>query len=145
MTVKIISRAAIVHQNKVLLVKNIGNKYWSLPGGHWEHESESLKECASRELLEETGVEGILSDMLFSQEFTSKGKKVLEFIWLGSLRDTAAIITSNTIDHSDTDPDSEIEVVKWFDLSEVEKVEIRPLVLFDFIKNKKVERGHIES
>lgn len=50
--------AVAIHEGKVLLGKRIGkigDATWAPPGGHLEY-GESVEDCASRELLEETGL-----------------------------------------------------------------------------------------
>lgn len=142
---KIISRIALQHKDRILLVKNFENEYWSLPGGHWESDLESLKECAIRELKEETGIDGQVNDVLFSQEFTSKGEKVVEFIWKGRLSPHTSIDKKSIIDHTDTDPESEIETVQWFNISDIDEIILRPNSLTQYLKNPNIKRGHIES
>lgn len=51
---KIIVRTIVYYKGKILLVKKQDSNFWHLPGGHLD-ETESLKECALRETLEETG------------------------------------------------------------------------------------------
>ena len=50
--------AVAIREEKILLGKRkgiIGDATWAPPGGHLEY-GESVEECASRELLEETGL-----------------------------------------------------------------------------------------
>lgn len=50
--------AVAIREGRILLGKRrgiIGDATWAPPGGHLEYE-ESVEECASRELLEETGL-----------------------------------------------------------------------------------------
>ncbi|MBS3165575.1 NUDIX domain-containing protein [Candidatus Woesearchaeota archaeon] len=69
--------AALVHDNKILLIKRIkGNYvgYWSLPGGKIEKQ-EHVSEAAVREIAEETGIIsqfkghlGFVSELLIEKE-----------------------------------------------------------------------------
>jgi ADP-ribose pyrophosphatase YjhB (NUDIX family) len=49
------ARAIVLHKNHVLLVRNIGVKYWSFPGGAF-YNSETPEEGVLRELQEELQV-----------------------------------------------------------------------------------------
>lgn len=53
-TPKIDVRAAVFHENKILLVKERDNTGWSLPGG-WADIGQSPGECVIREVKEESG------------------------------------------------------------------------------------------
>ena len=55
-TPKVDVRAAVIVQERILLVKERDDGGWSLPGG-WADVGESAGEAAVRETLEETGVE----------------------------------------------------------------------------------------
>lgn len=142
---KIISRIALINNRNILLVKNLGNDYWSLPGGHWEYELESLRQCAERELKEETGISGQANDVLFSQEFTSKNSKVIEFIWAGTPSQDVNVDEKDIIDHTDTDPESEIETVRWFSISDIDNITIKPDALRQYFKGQVITRSHVES
>lgn len=48
-------KAIIVRDHKLLLVHEIGDAWWNLPGGGVEH-GETLEEALTRELAEELGV-----------------------------------------------------------------------------------------
>ncbi len=64
-----ISVVVINKDNEILLVKHKkGNrKYWVLPGGRLEH-GETFKECAVREMKEETGLDVEVERFLFLSE-----------------------------------------------------------------------------
>jgi ADP-ribose pyrophosphatase YjhB (NUDIX family) len=56
-TPKVDVRAAAFAEGRVLLVREISNGLWALPGG-WADVNQSPAECAVRELKEESGFEG---------------------------------------------------------------------------------------
>ena len=59
----------IVEDEKILLVQHEkhGRRYWLLPGGGVEY-AETIAEAGRRELLEETGYEVTIGDLLFISE-----------------------------------------------------------------------------
>ncbi len=66
------SRAIIVHEGKLLIVKHTpGSDYYALPGGHLEP-NETPAQCCEREILEELGVTPKLGRLLYVHTFKSK-------------------------------------------------------------------------
>ena len=53
-TPKVDVRAGVFREDKVLLVREISDGRWSLPGG-WADEQQSPRQCVEREVLEESG------------------------------------------------------------------------------------------
>lgn len=54
---------AIVNNEKILMLKRMDNEMWTLPGGTMELH-ESLIDCAVREVLEETGLDVQINDVI---------------------------------------------------------------------------------
>ncbi|MFA6006571.1 MAG: NUDIX domain-containing protein [Candidatus Paceibacterota bacterium] len=73
-------RAVILHDGQLLTVRHAGNMdYVALPGGHLEY-GEDLKQCVSREMIEELGVKPEIGRLLYISTFVEeeKGKQYVE-------------------------------------------------------------------
>lgn len=103
------TRVAIVHKGKVLLVKyRISSGLWKLPDGGVD-KGETVKECASRELNEELGLNITADHLVHIVEIPPTGaypftKMVLKI----ELKKTPSLQTNY-----------ELSEVKWFDLNEL--------------------------
>lgn len=64
------SCAAVLHDDKILMVQhqNGSRTYWTLPGGEvvW---GESLEQTARREIKEESGLDVIVGQLLFTEDY----------------------------------------------------------------------------
>jgi 8-oxo-dGTP diphosphatase len=69
--IHVLSRAAITHQNKILLCKHLDLEkgFYFLPGGHIEH-SESAEKALLRELKEESGFTCTIKKFLGCLEYS---------------------------------------------------------------------------
>jgi ADP-ribose pyrophosphatase YjhB (NUDIX family) len=73
------SRAVIMHEDKLLLVRHPHRpESLVLPGGHLEW-GEDPRECLRRELVEELGIEPILGRLLYVNTFMDGNKQLFEF------------------------------------------------------------------
>lgn len=103
------SRAIILHEDKVLLVKNVNVNYWSLPGGKINL-GENPEQCILRELEEELSLNGIRVDYKLGEYISKKeGKK-----------DTVYIFVVN-LSYSTFEKQWELEDAKWFNLEKLPK------------------------
>jgi 8-oxo-dGTP diphosphatase len=64
-------RAIILHEGKLLVVRHVGADYVALPGGHLEW-GEGIKECLSREIVEELGVIPEIGKLLYVNTFIDR-------------------------------------------------------------------------
>ena len=65
-------RGVILHEGKLLVVKHSENvDFYALPGGHLEF-GEDVKECLSRELIEELGIKPEIGQLLYVHTFIDK-------------------------------------------------------------------------
>lgn len=128
--------AALIHENKILLIKRIRGNYisfWSLPGGKIE-KTEHVSEAAVREIAEETGIKSTFKNHLgfVSEHLMEKGMVIQHFLLhLCELQsDDVSII-----------PGKEGELA-WFDLETIDQYQskIIPsdyLMITTMVKNKK--------
>src|SRR5829696_7677733 len=72
---------AVVERDGALLLvrhdKPDQDPYWVLPGGRLEP-GETIPECAERELLEETGLEGRFAGVLYVSEFFDENRHTVD-------------------------------------------------------------------
>lgn len=74
-------RAVIEHDDKYLFVRNkVSEGFWCLPGGGVE-KGEDIITALKREMIEETGIEPVIGNLLFVHQIESKmGFGTPEFI-----------------------------------------------------------------
>jgi 8-oxo-dGTP pyrophosphatase MutT (NUDIX family) len=89
MTRKISVRAIVVHEGKLLCVrlKPYGysadvspDEWWCTPGGTIE-DGEPLLDAMRREMIEETGIEPVIGDLLYVQQFSHGDKDIMDFFF----------------------------------------------------------------
>ncbi len=79
---------AIVDEGKILLVQRAndpGKGLWAVPGGKVDH-GETLREAAVREVLEETGLDVEVSDVVWAGEHISDHGHIVLIDFLGTVR-----------------------------------------------------------
>lgn len=109
----------VLKNYQILLVKRSPNTVeggkWALPGGFITR-GENAKDATLRELKEETGYEASKCELFcivtYPDRTPFEDRQNIVFCYI-------AEVNSNSGSH-----DSEVSMVKWFDLSEVERIEL---------------------
>lgn len=141
---RITCRAVVYQDNQFLLQRGDDEKFWNLPGGGYEKSDSSTRECLKREMMEETGVDVDVGRLLFVQELHSTEMVKLELFFLVTPQDKSQFAQTN----SDTDNAEKIFELKWFDITSLEGLDVRPLFFRDNIEkllNLDQEIFHIEN
>lgn len=111
--------------HSILLVRNRGQKWWCAPGGGWDYAQETMRECAKREALEETGVQVNVTKLLYVQTLYIKKQDStwLEQFWLADLAGSVEIPQGHIDQHGVVDE------ARWFNQAEVQAITVYPEVL----------------
>lgn len=118
---------AVVEREEALLLvrheKPDRDPYWVLPGGRLEP-GETIPECAERELLEETGLEGRFVNVLYVSEFLAEGRHTVDV--------TARVEVSSGEARLGNDPEvqegseSTLRELRWVEMGELEEITLLP-------------------
>ena len=129
-------RAVILHDEKLLVVKNVGVlDYYALPGGHIDH-GEGPKECMSRELVEELGIAPQIGRLIFVHTFKdSRNNHCVEFIF--EIRNSSEYVAHEEKEKSHA---YEIEEVLWVRKNDDIKIFPEKVIkhIFDGVQTKDV-------
>lgn len=111
-------KALILHESKILLVKEWDDEWWSFPGGGIEH-GESIQDALYREIHEELGISqtDIKSDLEIIH--TGIGAVVEKLPMLN-------LFVKVDVPVNDIKSTSDIVEYKWFDYDELESLYIVP-------------------
>jgi ADP-ribose pyrophosphatase YjhB (NUDIX family) len=127
MALRVICRTIVLDQGsaKVLLVRNAGADFWYAPGGGWDHELESIEDCAVREVREEAGVAIYPVRLLYVQEFRpGNGDTHIELFWFGYPIGPTELSGGK-------DLHGVVEEARWFSKDDLQPLKIFPKRLKD--------------
>lgn len=127
----------IIHDNKILLHKNINEEHYALIGGRVAI-GESSEEALKREVMEEMGKEVDIIENLTTVEnfFQMKDSKYYEILFV------------HRLEFKDEDDKKILETIKnvegkdylkyeWIDIDEIEKYPLKPKVIKEMLKEKR--------
>lgn len=128
--------ALFINQDKILLQSTKTDPYLFLPGGRVQY-NETTSTAIKREMQEELGIsikdeEMILTNVV--ENFFNHDNKMyheLLFIYRISNKDINSIKEIKVLDKEDT-------INKWYPISSLEKIDIRPDIIKDSIKTNTI-------
>ena len=134
--------AIIKKDNKILLHRLSKFDFWLLPGGRVEM-LENTENAIVRELEEEINVKSKVEGLAFSSEtFFKLGNTLyheLGFYYFTKLEDEKLYQKEEFYGEEG----EEKLIYKWFDINELESIDLRPEFLVEYFKNPSTEYKHI--
>ena len=127
----------LIHDNKILLHKNINEEHYALIGGRVAI-GETSEQALKREIIEEMGKEIEVIEGLTTIEnfFEVKGSKYYEILFVHKIEfkdeeDKKILETIKNIEGKD------YLKYEWIDIEQIDKYLLKPKVIKDMLKNKK--------
>ena len=107
--------------------------YWVLPGGRLEP-GETIPECASRELAEETGLTAGFSGVLYVSEFLREGRHTIDVVVRMAVEGNAeASLGSDPEVAPGTEPT--LTEVRWVSIEELGEIQLLPAYIKERLLN----------
>lgn len=132
-------RAAVViiHNDKILVHRNINSNHYALVGGRVELGEDSI-ETVKREIKEEMGKEIEIIGYISTVEnfFTMNGKKYheIEFVHLAEFKEEKDKLIQNTIKNIEGKDYLQYE---WIERNQIDQVPLMPVKMQSVLKNGK--------
>ncbi len=129
--------AVIVHNNKVLVHKNINSDHYALMGGRVELGEDSIT-TIKREIKEEIGKEIEIIDYISTVEnfFVMKGKKYheIEFVYLAEFKEEKDKLIQDTIKNIEGKDYLQYE---WIEKNKIDQIPLMPAKIQAVLKEGK--------
>ena len=120
--------AAVVERKGALLLvrhqKPDRDPYWVLPGGRLEP-GETIPECASRELAEETGLTARFSGILYVSEFLREGRHTIDVVARMALEGEGEASLGSDPEVAPGNEPTLAELL-WVSVEELQEIELLP-------------------
>lgn len=125
----------VVKRNRALLLvrheKPGRDPYWVLPGGRLE-QYETIPECAAREIMEETGLTGRFTGVLYVSEFLREGRHTVDVTARFEVdREAEAILGSDPEVEEGSEPT--LKELRWVKVEELGEIGLLPTWVRDRI------------